>query len=203
MLWIALAILALACGGAADDSGSDGSAGSPADTESTTEPVLALAPDTTARKFADPTCGMTLRVSTEWLPMAKRQGARWGTATGCPVTFSDAGVPVTFEPGLLDNEVWGETIVHTINGHFAWCNSVRISLESRDIEQTLSHELGHCMGAVGGIDGGGHTTDGIMKAWHRPEDDSHIDAAALGLVCASVPCLKFVPESLDNEQEPK
>lgn len=145
-----------------------------------------------------PACGADFKVSAELLPAAQAQGARWAAATGCPVTFSEAGIPVTLEQELFNDEgteVWGATHVKTRGGVFTRCVSVQVSRAATAPELTLGHELGHCLGAArGGTDGAGHTEYGIMKAWHDPESDYRLNAEALELVCSSVPCRAFNPE---------
>lgn len=144
-----------------------------------------------------PVCGPTLNVPDSLMDIVAVQAQRWVSATGCAVTYSSEGTPVHLVKELFDPEgrvIWGDTEVHTVNGKFASCTSLTVSLQSRDLDQTFGHELGHCWGATGGIDGGGHTVDGLMKAWHKPEEDGHINADALNLVCTNVPCVVFNPE---------
>lgn len=142
-------------------------------------------------------CGPVLSVPEGLMDLVQPAADRWSKATGCEVTYAPDGALVHTVAELFDRDgkvVWGATSVHTINGNFAWCTSVTVSLKSRNLENTFAHELGHCWGARGGIDGGGHTEDGILKAWHKPGDNDSINAESLELVCSSVPCAVMQPE---------
>lgn len=127
-------------------------------------------------------------VTDEW-------AGRWSTATGCDVRLESGGIPVRgVEDTLIED---GKTRCGATRRLRRGEELVRVLDVEIDLTPpggcvgwgyTVGHELGHALGARG------HTESGLMVD-RLPLGVVHmIDAAALELVCAGLPCSEFNPE---------
>lgn len=124
---------------------------------------------------------------------------RWSAATGLTILVGTGGTPVTFEDDLPNlkrhNQDCGVTQTETIHGMWVATDTVKIH---RDIPPgcpawgyTLGHELGHAVSACQ------HAEDAldVLMSSRISKVPHWIDAESLAVVCLTVDCLSFNPES--------
>jgi hypothetical protein len=146
-------------------------------------PVEGVEPfESTVLTAAEP-CGMAFDVQAPELLAATTQAAsRWSKATGCDVRVEAGGTPIVVVNDLRTStgKISAGAMRHTGDNV---CK--RIDIDSVfGGPQTLTHEMGHCLGAIG------HAASGLM-AEGAP---GVINTVTLEHVCAQVECQAFTPE---------
>jgi hypothetical protein len=136
----------------------------------------------------------------------ERAAERWSAATGCDVHVDSAGVSLVawrrmFVDDLPDGHVGISELPNpdgssrTPCGLSTWRDGrvaiIDVALSSScELGYAVAHEMGH---ALAGIQG--HALDGVLAPGGTEGAADVITEASLGLVCSSLPCADFKPET--------
>jgi hypothetical protein len=136
-------------------------------------------------------CGMAFHPDPELQGAVAQAGARWSVATGCDVRAEEGGVPVyayahlysTSEPDreICGSATWSEDGAEVIR--------LDVSLACNDVEDTVTHEVGHALARLKG-----HSFTGVMASGMNEDRTGVIDASSLELVCYLFDCVAFNTE---------
>jgi hypothetical protein len=169
---VALALLALACGGPSDDAQA-------------------------------PPCALAVSVPGYLAPAADGAAERLRAATGCELTLSDSGTPLTFEPGVIVNELGepacGDSLIATVSsGRVLESRGMEIDWTLRGCptaESLILHESMHVLAnPAGSMYDGGHGTDGVFAQYLTHDSSPRLTAGSLEFFCSRAACAVFEPE---------
>jgi len=151
-------------------------------------------------------CEMAFAPPPELLDATEAAAARWSAATGCDISVSDDGIPMKSWPHLF-GELTADgkhNLLSAINhggtmrslcGLSTWeedaptVRIIDIALDC-DVPDAVAHEMGHALAQLKR-----HSLTGVMADGKATARTHAIDSASLELVCYSLPCRAFEPET--------
>jgi hypothetical protein len=148
-------------------------------------------------------CALAVSVPGYLAPAAEGAAERLRAATGCELTLADSGMPLTFVPGTIVNELGepacGDSLIATVaSGRVLESRGMEIDWTSRGCptaESLIIHESMHVLAnPPGSMYDGGHGTDGVFSDYQTADSSPRLTAGSLEFFCSRAACTAFVPE---------